>query len=142
MPDSKAPIVPTSFRCDRHAPSDGAVLVTVAGELDLVVAPEVDQALCAALAEADSVVIDRRALECMDSTGVHLLLAANRRARDLGRDFAIISGPTAVQRTFELTGAADVLPFVDRPGASHPEAGGDRRSLPLAARSGSGNHGG
>lgn len=111
MPATKAPIAPT-FRCDHHRGPDGVAVVTLAGEFDLAVAPDVDRVLSEAFAHAGSVEVDLQAVDFVDSAGVHVLLDADRRARSLGRRFTIVSCPAAAHRIFEVTGAAEVLPFV------------------------------
>jgi anti-anti-sigma factor len=92
---------------------DGARLV-FQGELDIAGAPEAEEVLRAAEAgSANSLTIDLRGLTFMDSTGLRLVVAADRRAREQGRSLRVVRGPAAVQRVFELTGLQDKLPFVD-----------------------------
>jgi anti-anti-sigma factor len=49
----------------------------------------------------------------MDSTGLRMLVAADKRARDQARTLRIIRGPAPVQRILDLTGLGDKLPLVD-----------------------------
>src|ERR1019366_1707721 len=69
------------FSC-RRFDTAGTVRVAVAGELDMATVPELDLTLRHAQADARVVALDLRELEFIDSSGVHLLLAAGRRARE------------------------------------------------------------
>ena len=59
-------------------------IVTLAGEIDLYTAPRLQSELGAALRSADPalVVVDMSGVEFCDSTGMNVLLAAHRQARD------------------------------------------------------------
>jgi anti-sigma B factor antagonist len=96
------------------AREDDGVRVTLAGELDIGSAPEVEEVL--RKVESDGVqtlTIDLRGLTFMDSTGLRMLVAADKRAKDEGRALRIIRGPAPVQRILDLTGLGDKLPLVD-----------------------------
>ena len=111
MPTTEALRLP-ACRGDRRALPNGGELITVAGELDLATAPEVDRVLQAALVEASFVVVELGEVVFMDSAGVHVLLDAERRARWLGCDFSIVPGSASIQRLFDLTDTAERLPLV------------------------------
>jgi anti-anti-sigma factor len=49
----------------------------------------------------------------MDTTGVRLIIQADARSRADSNRLALLRGPRAVQRVFELTGLLDRLPFAD-----------------------------
>ena len=96
------------------ATDDAGVRVVLSGELDIGSAPEVEQVLQQVEADgAPDLTIDLRALTFMDSTGLRMLVAADKRARDEGRSLRIIRGPAPVQRILDLTGLGDKLPLVD-----------------------------
>jgi anti-anti-sigma factor len=61
----------------------------------------------------ESLVLDLRRLQFMDSSGVHLILDADGYARTNGHDFAVIPGPPVIQRLFELSGVGGHLRFCD-----------------------------
>jgi anti-anti-sigma factor len=63
--------------------------------------------------DALSIVLDLSALEFMDTTGVRLIIQADARSRADSNRLALLRGPRAVQRVFELTGLLDRLPFAD-----------------------------
>jgi anti-anti-sigma factor len=89
-------------------------VIALAGELDLATADEVEQEIVRVEAtDADSIVVDLSDLRFMDSTGVRILLSADARSRADGSRLALLRGPAAVQRVFELSGISDLLPFGD-----------------------------
>lgn len=93
-----------------------AVTLALSGELDLVSSPILAQALDRANeSDAETIVVDLRNLEFMDSTGLHLLVGAQQRAHETGRRFFLIRGGDQVQRLFDLSGTAEFLPIVDSP---------------------------
>lgn len=109
-----SPEVP-EFRVDVHR-VHGDVRIRPVGEVDLATAPAVcvpiDEALAAG---ARRVVLDLRATTFMDSTGLQLALRTAWRAGRNGTEFALVAGPPAVQRVFEITGLRERLRFVDAP---------------------------
>ena len=92
----------------------GALVVRLFGEFDLSAFEQVDELLAAALRDRDSdVLVDLRALEFMDSSGIRALLGAHGRAEAIGARFSLIRGPEPVHRVMELTGLDRRLHFVD-----------------------------
>jgi anti-sigma B factor antagonist len=93
-------------------PQDGALVIALYGELDLASAPLLEQGLLdAEAARVSRLVIDLSGLEFIDSTGLHALIRAHERARETDQELLLVRGPRAVQRLFELTGAARVFSF-------------------------------
>lgn len=90
---------------------DGSVVVVLAGELDIASAPSLNEAL-AAIADR-GVVLDLRQLDFIDSTGLHSLVKADRRAREAGKPFVIVRGRQQVQRVFDVTGVGQRLEIVE-----------------------------
>jgi anti-anti-sigma factor len=58
------------------------------------------------------VALDLRGVTFLDSSGVRLALELRESSRADAWEFAIIEGPAAVQRIFELTSVRSVLPFI------------------------------
>jgi anti-anti-sigma regulatory factor len=54
-------------------------------------------------------VLDLSALSFCDSAGVHVMIAADRRARQRNRRLTIIPGPPSVQRILKLASVAQPL---------------------------------
>lgn len=99
-------------------------VLDVAGEVDLQTTPAltaaIDEALAAGAAE---LWIDLTATQFMDSSGLHVLVAAHRRTEELNRRLAVICPPgRPVRRLFEIAGAAAVLPLYDDRAAAHRAA--------------------
>ncbi len=94
---------------------DGGVhVIALFGELDLATADTVDRELRRAEAtDASSIVVDLSGLTFMDSTGARLVWQADVRSRAGDNRLRLRRGPRAVQRVFEISGVADMLPFVD-----------------------------
>ena len=95
---------------------DGRANLALRGELDISSAPVLEEALGRLEADRPPVlVIDLRGLEFMDSTGLRTLVSADQRARDAGRRLAIVRGPEAVDRIFNVTRLDERLELVDDP---------------------------
>lgn len=95
---------------------DQAVIIGVTGELDLASSPALEQELDRRVnSGVESVIVDLRQLEFMDSTGLSVLVRAHQQAVEAGRRFAVVRGPQQVQRLLSLTGVADRLTLVDSP---------------------------
>lgn len=112
MPESsQAPHI-APFRIDVH-PERARVRVEPVGELDLATA-DVLQRHLSELRDSGfhSIVLDLRRVTFLDSTGIALILEEDRRARDAGMEFVLISGPVAVQRALGMCGVLDELRFV------------------------------
>jgi anti-sigma B factor antagonist len=84
------------------------VLVLV-GELDIASAPTLTDEL-ERYSSSPTVVVDLRELEFIDSTGVGVLVTANVRARESGRELFVVTASNGqVLRVLELTGVRDHL---------------------------------
>jgi anti-sigma B factor antagonist len=92
--------------------ADGAVRVSLAGELDLASARRMEEHLASIEEQQPSrVVIDLGGLAFIDSSGLRVLLLADSRARERGYELVLLPGPEPVRRVFEMTGALGVLRF-------------------------------
>jgi anti-sigma B factor antagonist len=101
----------------------GSVSVSVRGALDLAFAYRFDDVVRRAEREAhETLVLDLRELELLDSTGLSRILAARRRARKAGRRLVLVRGPKAIQRFFALSATSEHFEFV-----GHPDDVGGRR---------------
>jgi anti-anti-sigma factor len=104
------------FRVDVAQEHD-AVRISPAGEVDLATVGRVRARVDEALAAAARLILDLRATTFADSSVLHLAVKTQERAARDEIPFAIIPGPPVVQRTFEVAGLSDRLPFVDVPRA-------------------------
>jgi anti-anti-sigma factor len=100
------------LRCEVE-PERAAVRVRPVGSLDMATVP-VLRAQIDELREAGfrRLILDLSKLDFMDSTGLRLMLSLEAEARRDGFSIALVPGSAAVQRVFEITGTAAVLPFV------------------------------
>jgi anti-sigma B factor antagonist len=102
---------------------DRASVVSLAGEIDIATAPKVQAALDAARGEG-ALVLDLRGVGFIDTSGLRVIVIERQRARAEGYEFAIVRGPSQVQRLLEIAGFphGDAM-FVDDPAEL---AGGSR----------------
>jgi anti-anti-sigma factor len=91
---------------------DGVTTIALAGEIDLVAAPEVRTYVSGALAESPRrLVIDLSNVTFIDSTGVQALVVAHQTTRLLKVELVLVPGQPQVMRTLELAGVEDLLTF-------------------------------
>jgi anti-anti-sigma factor len=91
---------------------DGAVRVSLEGELDLASAGQMEESFATIDEQRPArVVVDLSELAFIDSSGLRMLLIADARAREHGYELVLLAGQEPVQRVFEMTGALDVLHF-------------------------------
>jgi anti-sigma B factor antagonist len=108
-PDSiagRAGELPPAFACSWTDGGRDAAWIHIAGELDLATVSRLEQTLCRAELQARLVVLDLRELAFMDSSGVHAIVSASRRARQAGGRLVLLRGPPNVDRMFVLTGSS------------------------------------
>jgi anti-sigma B factor antagonist len=123
MHDDRPPRPSPAAELIKHRPGELTIsseregdvhVIAVTGELDLATAAELEQELLRVEAtDAESIVVDLAGLRFMDSTGIRVMIAADARSRADSQRLALLRGPDAVQRVFELTGVVDLLPFAD-----------------------------
>ncbi|MEU9026809.1 STAS domain-containing protein [Streptomyces sp. NPDC048383] len=89
---------------------DGAVVLTLAGELDHDTAAPLKDALETAAASGGRLLVDMAGLEFCDSTGLNALLHSRITVQEAGGtlELAGLGGPVA--RMFRITGADGVFP--------------------------------
>jgi len=93
-------------------PGDTLVL-RICGELDVQTRDSIEPAVIAAIATADSVMIDLAELTFCDSHGIAMFIAAHEKASTDGTAFAIRQLPPMVRRLFAITGLDTVVDLVD-----------------------------
>jgi anti-anti-sigma factor len=84
---------------------DGGVgEVSLAGELDIATASDLEQAVAGLLAGSPrAIIVDLAELVFIDSTGIKLLLQLDGRCRECDVRFSLTEGSAPVQRLFSLT---------------------------------------
>jgi anti-anti-sigma factor len=87
----------------------GHVRVTLAGECDLAVRDELHAVLETAVRTAPLVIVDLGALDFLDSSGVHGLVAAHLEAQSRGGRVALLNPSGAVAAVLDITGVGTLL---------------------------------
>jgi anti-sigma B factor antagonist len=89
---------------------DGCDFLAVSGELDVATAPGLIGPLNDVITDGGNpLVVDLSAVSFMDSTGLALLIDAERRLSGRGRGFAVVCPPGTLMRVFVLTDMAGRL---------------------------------
>jgi anti-anti-sigma factor len=101
---------------------NGVVSIALVGELDLATAGRLESELRRVEgARPPVLVIDLRELRFIDSTGLRLIIRAHAKAKEEGRRLAVVRGPGAVHRVFELALLEKRLEFIEDPSALEKE---------------------
>jgi anti-sigma B factor antagonist len=93
----------------------GLTTFVLTGDLDLVTAGDVEPVLRDAQAAGNGVALDLRALRFIDSSGLRLVLEAQRRAEAAGTRVVVATGDGTVKRVFDLSGVGTLVEIVDAP---------------------------
>ena len=90
-------------------------LVSVAGELDAVAAPQLDDALAPLLADADGggLVLDLSEVTFLDSSGLGVCIKAVKGVRAHGGEVALVVTAPRVLKVLEITGIDKAVTVVD-----------------------------
>jgi anti-sigma B factor antagonist len=90
---------------------DGVPVVAAPEEIDITNAPELRSALLEAAAHGHgTLVADLSRTQFCDSSGLHTLLAAHKRATAAGGDMLLVLPGNAVLRVFTITGIDRIIP--------------------------------
>ncbi len=89
---------------------DGLAVVTTPAEIDISNAGPLREALLAAAATGQRViVVDMSGTEYCDSTGLNVLVRAHARADEDGAELRLVMGGTGLQRILAVTGVAGLF---------------------------------
>lgn len=89
----------------------GRVVVSVAGEIDLLTAPQLHRQLAGPVAAGDPVIADLDQVGFIDASGLRVLAAAARQARSRGGSLHVVSARRQVWRLFAITGLDRHIPL-------------------------------
>ena len=93
-----------------HYVSDGALIIEVAGEIDLHTATELQRSVDRLSPFPHPVTLDLAGVGFIDSTGIRALLAINNRASETtGESLKIVNPTDSTRRLLELTGIDKIL---------------------------------
>ena len=105
--------VTAPFALSVRSGSPAEVVVAVEGELDVSNAPRLRRALSDVIdGEPGSVVVDLSRLTFVDSTGLGVLVGADKRARALGVGLVLSSPQPSIAKVFEIAGVHRVMRVV------------------------------
>jgi anti-anti-sigma factor len=92
-----------------------SAIVLLRGELDLLATSALEPELCRLAEEpgVDTVALDLRSLDFLDSSGLRSVMAAERLLDENERRLVLVRGTSLVQRVFELTRTTERLEFTD-----------------------------
>lgn len=103
------------FAIKESDPDAGVRVIAVAGELDLAVAPQMQEAIARA-AGAGRVLVDLSECEFLDSTGIAVLIRGREALGEEGGSLSICNPGRQVLRVLDVTGLTRLDGFlVDSP---------------------------
>ena len=107
---SPSPVPSARFVAATEWLDDGTPVVSVMGEVDLSTAPSLDRTLLDLADEgAPAPIVDFRRCSFIDSAGLKVLAAADRRLNGSERRLAVVLPRASVLRIFEITHFDEVL---------------------------------
>ncbi len=99
-------------------------MLSVGGDLDVVGAPDLRQAVVAAVAEGSRLLtLDLSDLDFVDSFGIGAVVGALKRLRQRGGDLAVVCPTPRIRRVFEICDLDKILALhdsIDRVGSIEP----------------------
>jgi anti-sigma B factor antagonist len=91
-----------------------AVVVQVGGEVDVFTAPQLREALVAAVdGSSRNVVVDLQGVDFLDSTGLGVLVAGLKRVRQHGGELSLVCTREHILKILDITGLVKVLKVYD-----------------------------
>lgn len=91
-------------------------VVSVLGEIDLYTAPRLQSELMNALGSSPArLIVDMSGVDFCDSTGINVLLAAHRQAREHGGELQLAGPGSATRKVLQVTGLESVFTVLDDP---------------------------
>jgi anti-sigma B factor antagonist len=104
---------------------DGARVLQVSGEIDILGAPALRSALVLALEESKLVVLDLSGVSFLGSSGLAVLVEAREQAQRASQDLRLVCTTRIVLRALEATGLREL--FVVAPDLNSALRDGERR---------------
>jgi len=90
---------------------NGWAVLEVQGEVDLYTSSQLRDAILRLAEEGENrIVIDLNNVSFMDSSGLGVLVAGLKRARERGGELALVFGEGSVQKVLGITGLDKVFP--------------------------------
>ncbi len=90
-------------------PANGVTVLAVSGEVDMVSAPALRDALVSELADGRTLVVDMAGVTFLGSAGLAVLVEAARLAPQRNAALKVVATARAVKRPLEATGLEEVF---------------------------------
>ena len=114
---------------------NGVARMALAGELDMVTAPVLNDELARAEQESvRTIMLDLRDLTFIDSSGLYVCIQARQRSDLNGHRFLIVGASPFTRRVFEVSGTKFLLDDADATGTLDRFTRGDGRARPAEAQ--------
>jgi anti-sigma B factor antagonist len=110
-PDEGSPLSAPDSITATVADHDGVVVLSVGGEIDLVTAPTLEEAISTVVTDNPAaLVIDLSAVEFLGSVGLKILAATYEKLGD-SAEFGVVARGPATRRPIHLTGLDKTFPL-------------------------------
>jgi anti-sigma B factor antagonist len=83
---------------------NATTLLVLRGDLDIVTAPDLRDALVEVIVDGARIVIDMEAVDFLDSAGLGILVGGLKRARTHGGELELVCSSRGVLKPIEITG--------------------------------------
>ncbi len=93
--------------------SDGTLVVSMVGDLDIVTSRQLDDVLADSRARIDRVVLDLSAVDFMDTSSLAVIVGHWKSLVAAGGSLALAGARFQYTRTLWITGLADRIPMYD-----------------------------
>jgi anti-sigma B factor antagonist len=91
---------------------DGASVLTLRGEIDVYTAPQLRQSIVDLVEEGSvRLVVDMRAVEFLDSTGLGVLVEGLKRVKSKDGSLSIVATQDKILKIFDITGLNRAFPI-------------------------------
>ncbi|WP_231642367.1 STAS domain-containing protein [Nocardia sp. NRRL S-836] len=100
---------PQTIELSARQPAEGVTVLAVSGEVDMVSAPTLREALVNGLTDGGTFVVDMTGVTFLGSAGLAVLVEAARLAPQHNAALKVVATKRAVTRPLEATGLGEVF---------------------------------
>jgi anti-sigma B factor antagonist len=117
--------IPMDFKISSERPGGTIGLVTVTGEIDVYTSPRVRSAMLELFeAGCTSLIVDLSNVDYLDSSGLGVLVAGLKRAREHGGEVHIVTSKVRIMRVLEVTGLDKIFSISSTAAEALADTGG------------------